>query len=145
MSKVFEDEFMDLQTGLISLCLEVTHGKVDKVFAYCSNEKKSKMFNAFFEVDGEIKTLNLLGVSNDLTDQFLDVGISDVLRLDAIGAKYNRPVPTELKLYYDVRTRKFRSEYKYEEVCSARTGKSAGQVFFEWIAEMKAANNIRNN
>lgn len=137
MSKVFEDEFMDLQTGLISLCLEITRGKVDKVFAYCSNEKKSKMFNAFFEVDGAIKTLNLLGVSNDLTDQFLDIGISDLLKLDSIGEKYNRRVPTELKLYYDVRTRKFRSEYKYEEVCSARTGKAAGQVFFDWISEMK--------
>lgn len=142
MSRVFEDEFMDLQTGLISLCLEVTQGKVDKVFAYGSNEKKSTMFNAFFEVNGEIKTLNMLGVSQELAFQFLGVGIEDLEKLDAIGAKYNRPVPTELKLYYDVRARKFKSEYKYEEVCSARTGKSAGEVFNEWLAEMRAANNI---
>ena len=47
MEKVFEDEFMDLQTALISLCLEVTEEKVNKVYVYCSNEKKSKMFNAF--------------------------------------------------------------------------------------------------
>ena len=142
MSRVFEDEFMDLQTGLISLCLEVTQGKVDKVFAYGSNEKKSTMFNAFFEVNGEIKTLNMLGVSKELAYQFLGLGIEDLEKLDAIGAKYNRPVPTELKLYYDVRARKFKSEYKYEEVCSARTGKSAGEVFNEWLAEMRAANNI---
>ena len=137
MSRVFEDEFMDLQTGLISLCLEVTQGKVDKIFAYGSNEKKSTMFNAFFEVNGEIKTLAMLGISNELAFQFLGLGIEDLEKLDAIGAKYNRPVPTELKLYYDVRTRKFRSEYKYEEVCSARTGKSAGEVFDEWLAEMR--------
>ena len=142
MSRVFEDEFMDLQTGLISLCLEVTQGKVDKVFAYGSNEKKSTMFNAFFEVNGEIKTLNMLGVSKELAFQFLGLGIEDLEKLDAIGAKYNRPVPTELKLYYDVRARKFKSEYKYEEVCSARTGKSAGEVFNEWLAEMRAANNV---
>ena len=145
MSRVFEDEFMDLQTGLISLCLEVTQGKVDKVFAYGSNEKKSTMFNAFFEVNGEIKTLGMLGVSKDLAFQFLGLGIEDLEKLDAIGAKYNRPVPTELKLYYDVRARKFKSEYKYEEVCSARTGKSAGEVFDEWIAEMRVANNTGNN
>ena len=145
MSRVFEDEFMDLQTGLISLCLEVTQGKVDKVFAYGSNEKKSTMFNAFFEVNGEIKTLNMLGVSKELAYQFLGLGIEDLEKLDAIGAKYNRPVPTELKLYYDVRARKFKSEYKYEEVCSARTGKSAGEVFNEWLAEMRAANNTGNN
>lgn len=138
MGKVFEDEFMDLQSGLISLCLEVVKGKVDKVFAYCSNEKKSKSFNAFFEADGEIKTLNLMGISPQLTDRFLDLGIDDVIKLDEIGSRYNRPVPTELKLYYDVLTKQFRAEYKYEEVCSARTGKAAGEVFFEWIAEMKA-------
>ena len=62
MSKVFEDEFMELQTGLISLCLELTEGKVDKVFAYGSNEKKSAAFNAFFEVDGTIKTTNQLNL-----------------------------------------------------------------------------------
>jgi len=145
MSRVFEDEFMDLQTGLISLCLEVTQGKVDKVFAYGSNEKKSTMFNAFFEVNGEIKTLNMLGVSKELAFQFLGLGIEDLEKLNAIGAKYNRPIPTELKLYYDVRARKFKSEYKYEEVCSARTGKSAGEVFNEWLAEMRAANNTGNN
>ncbi len=145
MSRVFEDEFMDLQTGLISLCLEVTQGKVDKVFAYGSNEKKSTMFNAFFEVNGEIKTLNMLGVSKELAFQFLGLGIEDLEKLDAIGAKYKRPVPTELKLYYDVRAKKFKSEYKYEEVCSARTGKSAGEVFNEWLAEMRAANNTGNN
>ena len=42
-----------------------------------------------------------------------------------------------MKLYYDVQTRKFKSEYKYEEICSAKTGKSAGDVFDEWLAEMK--------
>lgn len=58
MNKVFEDEFMDLQSALISLCIEVAGQKISKVYVYCSNEKKSKMFNAFFDVNGEIKTLN---------------------------------------------------------------------------------------
>ena len=48
MSKVFEDEFMDFQSGLISLCLEVTGGKINKIYAYCSNEKKSKMKALYF-------------------------------------------------------------------------------------------------
>lgn len=137
MSKVFEDEFMDLQAGLVSLCLELAGGKADKVFAYCSNEKKSKSFNAFFEVGGKIKTTDQLGVPGGLIDQFLRIGTGDVLKLDGIGEKYNRPVPTELKLYYDCASKKFNAEYKYEEVCSARTGKCAGQVFDEWENEMR--------
>ena len=50
MSKVFEDALMDVQSELISLCLEVVENRdIDKVYAYCSIEKKSMMFNAFFE------------------------------------------------------------------------------------------------
>lgn len=135
--KVFEDEFMELQTGLIALCMEVTEGNIDKVFAYGSNEKKSKSFNAFFEKNGEILTLRQLGIHKELIRQFLRVGTEDLVGLDAIGEKYGRPVPTELKLLYDVRTKKFRSDYRYEEICSARTGRTAADIFDEWIAEMK--------
>ena len=137
MSKAFEDEFMDLQSGLISLCIEVAEQKISKVYAYCSNEKKSKMFNAFFEVDGEIKTLHQLGVPNNLAFQFLKIGTEDMEKVDAICAKYNMPVPTEMKLYYDVESGKFDAKYKYEEVCSAKTGKDSGEVFLEWISEIK--------
>ena len=92
MGNKFEDEFMELQSDFVSLCLEVAEQKVNKVYIYCSIEKKSTMFNAFFEIDGKIKTLNQLGIDN---------------------------------------------EFKYEEVCSAKTGKNAGEVFSEWISEIK--------
>ena len=137
MNKTFEDEFMDLQAGLISLCLEVTEKKVNKVYAYCSNEKKSKMFNAFFDVNGEIKTLNQLGVPNKLAFQFLKLGTEDLEKVDVICKKYNMPIPTEMKLYYDVTSGKYDAKYKYEEVCSAHTGKNAGEVFLEWVSEIR--------
>ena len=56
MQKNFEEKFMDIQSGLISLCLEAVEGKADKVYAYVSNEAKSRAFNAFFESKGEIKS-----------------------------------------------------------------------------------------
>ena len=131
MNKVFEDEFMDFQTALIALCLDVTEKKVNKV------EKRSKMFNAFFDVDGEVKTLNQLGISNKLAFQFLKLGTQDLEKVDAICTKYNMPIPTEMKLYYDVIAGKYDAKYKYEEVCSAKTGKNAGEVFSEWVSEIK--------
>ena len=137
MSKVFEDEFMDVQASIISLCLEVTKKKVQKVYAYCSNEKKSKMFNVFFDVSGQIKTLNQLGVPQKPAFQFLKLGIEELKNLNAICAKHNMPAPTEMKLYYDVTSGKFDANYKYDEVCSAKTGKCAAEVFMEWIEEIK--------
>ena len=133
----FEDEFMDLQSGLISLCLEVVGEKVSKVYAYCSNEKKSKMFNAFFDVNGEIKTLDQLGVTDEPAFEFLRTGTEDLVKVDDICTKYNMRVPTEMKLYYDVKSGKFDAEYKYEEICSAKTGKSAGELFIEWVSEIR--------
>lgn len=138
MSKVFEDEFMEIQSGLISLCMEVLEGKkVSKVYAYCSNEKKSKMFNAFFEADGEIKTLGKMGVPSDLALQFFRVGTKDLEKIDEICSRYNMPAPTEIKMYYNAETGAFDAKYKYEEICSANTDKSARGVFMEWIEEIK--------
>lgn len=48
MTRKYEDVFMELQSEFIALCLEVAEQDVDEIYAYCSIEKKSKMFNAFF-------------------------------------------------------------------------------------------------
>jgi len=138
MSHQFEDEFMDLQSELISLCLEATEKKVDKVYAYVSIEEKSKMFNAFFDVNGEVKTLNQLGLSNSIINQLLKLGTGDLEKIKSVCKRFNKPVPTEIKMYYDVNTGKYNADYKYNEVCSARTGVSAGEIFMNWITDIKS-------
>ena len=53
----------------------------------------------------------------------------------------NRPLchhPVSPCVIHDVTSRKFNADYKYEEVCSANTGKDSVDVFLEWIAEVKA-------
>lgn len=137
MGKKFEDEFMELQSDFVSLCLEVAEQKVNKIYIYCSIEKRSRMFNAFFEIDGKIKTLNQLGVNNVLIMQFLKLGTSDLEKVKNVCINYNMPIPTEMKIYYNVETGKYDAQYKYEEVCSEKTGKNAGEVFLEWISEIK--------
>lgn len=137
MDKMFEDEFMDMQSELISLCLEAAERRVNKVYVYSSIEKKSKMFNAFFDIDGEIKTLNQLGISNKLTMDFLKLGTSDLDKIKEVCIKHNMPIPTEIKMYYDATTGKYNAQYKYEEVCSANTGINASEVFIDWLKEIK--------
>ena len=143
MNRVFEDEFMDVQASIISLCLELTGEKVDKVYAYCSNEKYCQMFNAFFVINGEVKTTEQLKIPDDLAFQFMGFGLEDIERLNTVCKKYNMPAPTELKLYYDVKSGKFNADYKYEEVCSGNTDIDQDDIFLEWIAEVKAAQTNR--
>lgn len=137
MRKKFEDDFMELQSEFISLCLEVAEQEVNEVYAYCSIEKKSTMFNAFFTIDGEIKTLNQLGINNNLIMQFLKMGTRDLEKIKEVCNNYNMPIPTEIKMYYDTNTRKYDAECRYDEVCSSNTGISAGEVFMDWISEIK--------
>ena len=136
MSKVFEDEFMDLQAGLISLSLEVAgEEEVDKVFAYCCNEEKCKAFYAFFDIKGEIKMLHQIGVPDKLAFQFMGEGIDDMGRLDSLCKKHNMPIPTELRLQYDVKSGTFNADYKYKKHTRGR--RTPGEVYIEWVEKMK--------
>ena len=144
MSKVFEDALMDAQSELISLCLEVVGNQdIDKVYAYCSIEKKSMMFNAFFEVNGEIKTLNQLGIEKRLAMQFLRLGTGDLSKIKDICKTFEMPTPTEIKMSYEKKTGKFGVKYRYDEICSSQTGIGAGEIFMNWVSEVRRAGNAQ--
>lgn len=140
MKENFEDKFMEVQSDLISLCLELTDSQVDKVYAYASIEKNSTMFNAFFERNGEILTLKQLNVESRTAMDFLRIGTGDLERIREVCQQYETQTPTEIKMFYDVKTRKFNADYQYGEVCSLKTGKSSGEVFMQWCNEMKEKN-----
>ena len=137
MKKCFEDEFVDVQSGLISLCLELTEEVVgvDKVYAFAYNERKSKSFNAFFEVNGEVKTLEKINeLPEEMVDQFLKLGIDDLEEMEKICDRYESPVPVIMEMIYDVKTGSFDAHYQYEhlpeDVC-------ADEIFLDWISKMK--------
>ena len=145
MSKVFEDALMDVQSELISLCLEVVENRdIDKVYVYCSIEKKSMMFNAFFEANGKIQTLDQFGIADGLTTQFLRLGTGDLNKVKDVCKRFERTTPTEIKMVYEKKTDKFGVKYRYDEVCSAKTGICAGEVFDNWITEVERAGNNKD-
>ncbi|EGT3606049.1 DUF600 family protein [Clostridium perfringens] len=137
MKKVFEDEFMDLQSEFVSLCLELVGNNVDNIYIYISIEEKSKMFNAFFRKGEELKSLNQLNIDNSLIMQFLKLGTEDIEKIKNICNKYNAPIPSEMKMSYDVSNGKYNVDYKYESICSEKTGISAGEIFMKWFMENK--------
>ena len=49
MTKIFEDEFMEVQSDMVSLCLEYIESKADNIYIYASNENNSLTFNAFLK------------------------------------------------------------------------------------------------
>ncbi|WP_298025128.1 hypothetical protein [uncultured Dysosmobacter sp.] len=139
MGKIFEDELMELHSECIALCLE-TVPNANKVYAYCSIEKTSSMFNAFFEVNGEIKTLGKLCVDRNATMRFLATGTGDLEKYEELGERYGQPVPTEIKLVYDVRSKRLDAQYRYDEVCASDNGVCAEDVFMDWCRKVQDGN-----
>lgn len=137
MGKVFEDEFMDIQSQIISLCLELVGSEVSKVYAYGSIEERSISFNAFFDIGGEIKTINNFASNTEAIWEFLALGVSELGKIKELCKKYNRATPTELKMIHDCNGGKFDSQYKYESICSAKTGIDSSRVFMNWINEIQ--------
>ncbi|GAA0086304.1 hypothetical protein UT300007_27430 [Clostridium sp. CTA-7] len=137
MKKVFEDEFMDLQSEFVSLCLELTGNTVDNIYIYISIEEKSKMFNAFFKVGKELKNLNQLDINNSSIMKFLKLGTEDIERIKKLCNDYTMPIPSEMKMYYEVNTGKYNVDCKYESICSVKTGISAREIFMNWFMENK--------
>ena len=137
MKTNFEDKFMEIQADLISLCLEVTENSVDKIFAYASIEKKSTMFNAFFEKEGKVLTINQLNIDRKTVMEFMKIGTTDLTKIKEICEQNETQTPTEIKMYYDVKSGNYNADYKYDEICSEGTGVSSGEVFIKWYNEIK--------
>ena len=79
MNKGFEDEFLEMQSQMISLCIEFAENRADKIYAYGSIEENSISFNAFFNIDGEIKTTNQIAADTDAIWDFLELGETPIL------------------------------------------------------------------
>lgn len=85
------------------------------------NDLSTQRRNVFFELDGKIKTLNEMGTVPSCAMELLRTGTHGLDKIKEICAKYNYPTPTEIKMIYDVKTKKFNVAYQYKEICSAKT------------------------
>lgn len=137
MSKQFEDALMEIQSGLISLCLEATGKEIEKVYAYASIEKGMKTFNAFYQRGNAIVSLRQLGAGASLIRSFLTESVKDLEKLELLCREMNRPCPCEIKIIYNVHTGAFDSDMKYESVCGPDADTTPGQVFMEWMKSAK--------
>lgn len=79
----------------------------------------------------------MLGIDAQIVRQLLKLGTGDLAEIPKLSKEYGVPYPTEIKMWYDVSSGEFNADYKYEEVCSARTGVSSGMIFMEWYEEEK--------
>lgn len=137
MRNGFEDAFMNLQSEFISLCLELAPN-VDEVFVYIYQSSQIRVFNAFFRKENRILSTNDLA-SEELVNQFLDLGTNDIQKLIDVCRQYDYEpgCPNEFKLIFNAKTKKFSAHYSYDNP-SSETDKFPVLTFINWLQEVKA-------
>lgn len=147
-SQTFEDEFMDVQSSLVSLCLEAAErvgksAEVQLVYLYASIEGGMSSFNVFFRLaDGSLASLEDLVTDDDLYMQVCDCAYDDLGRLRQTCAEFGRPCPTEVRGRYDAETGGYRARYSYEAKVGRDdgTGRSPSEYFRAWLDEVASGN-----
>ncbi|MRN56040.1 DUF600 domain-containing protein [Paenibacillus monticola] len=151
MTKVFEDYFSELQADMVSICLEYVNNKADMIYIYASNEFGQFSSDVFFKINNCIvekhklnnvvqnvdsKSNHLYNDSKERQIAVLNICNENIRKIKDLCKKYNREMPTEMKLIYDVSRNKLDAQYSYEIKYTNDPVKTAGHIFDEWFEEM---------
>lgn len=151
MSKVFEDYFSEIQTDMVSICLEYVEERAEKIYIYCSFEEGIVSSDYFYNINGKVVERHKLNDMLSSGENNYDVsvqrqsGVVKILNMDIksvinLCKEYNREIPTEMKLIYNIEENRLKAEYKYELVYSDDPVKTADDVAMEWFEEISKDN-----
>ncbi len=136
MLEGFEDAFVDAQSRVVSLCLELlknSEKEADKIYIYLFQNDDEDYIDAFFEKEGNLYTTNEL-FSEEEIDGFFDCGVEDIENIIDICKAYDAKCPHEYRLVYNINNKSFDSNYNYENVTEVRD-KDVLELVEEWYEE----------
>ena len=152
MSKTFEDFFSELQTDMVAVCMEYVNNQADDIYIYGSYEPQMYFFDVFYRVNKQTVHKHELNnvreqdneevkpeynISDERQWALLDVGLEDLKEIHKIHKEFNREMPTEIKLHYDVKQNKLSGKYRYDLVYSNSEELLPDHIFNAWFEEVK--------
>ncbi len=112
---IFEDEFMDKQSEIISLYNNEINDKVSCMYLFFFNDENQFMMASAYKVNDRIVGNLDAGVSDEKDDEIYDIICSEIFpELAEIYEKHSKPMPVEFKLIYNTVTGSFDADYRYE-------------------------------
>ncbi|CAH0316357.1 hypothetical protein SRABI84_05070 [Peribacillus simplex] len=147
----FEDIFSELQADMISICMEYVEDRADKVYVYASCEEGIISSSFFYLINNKYVKSHKLNdalengeerydVSTERGFMVLDIINENIEKIKVLCKEYERDMPTEMKLIYDVKSGNFKAEYKYDLVYTNYDIKTAHHIANEWFEELKNNN-----
>jgi hypothetical protein len=149
MTATFEDAFSALQKDMVQIAYAYVEDRADKIFVWASSEEGFS-YDVFFMVHGKVVEKHKLNdvlwpeepeydVSRDRQRAMLRVGMEDVKKLQAVCQRYDRPMPTELRLTYDVTARRLSADYSYELLYTNSRTLTGDDIFQRWFDQEATA------
>ena len=150
MTKIFEDEFMDWQADMVDIAKEYIDDRAEKIYLYGSIEEGEYFFNLFYQIKNKVVFMNQVNsvltaseekydISDDRQYQVLRVGVDDLKEIAEICKKYKKEIPSQFKLFYDVKQNSLKTKYKYGLLYSNTRDLDTDDIFMSWYEEVKSA------
>lgn len=148
MSKIFEDYFSEIQADMVSICLEYVENTAEKIYIYCSREDGMISSDFFYRINNQLAErhkINECGsvtydVSPERQEMVLEILNEDIEKMLDVCKKHERPMPTEIKMIYDVKNNDLKANYQYELRYSLDDIKTADDISEEWFKEIQEKN-----
>ncbi|MGM0805595.1 MAG: DUF600 domain-containing protein [Bacillota bacterium] len=151
MGKVFEDYFSELQTDMVAICLEYVEHEADDIYIYCSYEPEMYVFDVFYRINNQFVYRHNLNDAIDSTSEknfkydtseqrqeaVLDIGLKNLVKIHELCKEYEREMPTEIKLYYNVQQYSLTGKYKYDLIYSNNEELLPDEIFEEWFGQVQ--------
>lgn len=135
----FEGVLADVQSEMISAALEYVDGRASDVFVYCTTEGGIFQYDPFFVVDGKVTERHkIAGIDTSISRQrsLIKFGNQQLLRLKDAAKKYDRPLPTQMKLHYVITDGSLDASFEYEMQYTNNSSKTAADMIQEWQWEI---------
>lgn len=133
---VFEDEFMDKQSEIISMYNYEVNDNVTVIYLFFYNDDNQFMMTSAYKVNDRIVGNIDAGVSDERDNEIYDVINDEIFpELQEIHERYNKPMPAEFKLIYNTVTGSFDSEYRYKN--DLEEDYECGTEAMNWIKSLK--------
>lgn len=152
MKKVFEDYFSELQADMVSICLEYIEKRADMIYIHISCDKSMTSPDFFYKINDKIlekdevnqvitTSEKLYDISDERQGAVLHILADDMNKIEELCKKFQKDIPTEIKLIYDIKRNKLQAKYNYDEVFPQDGSKGPMAVYEEWFEEIKKENN----
>ncbi|MBP3414098.1 MAG: hypothetical protein J6L81_02725 [Clostridia bacterium] len=135
---VFEDEFMDKQSEIISMYNDEINDNVKSIYLFIYNDESQFMMASAYKVNDRVVGNLEAGVSDERDDEIYDVICEEIFpELQEIHEKYNMPMPAEFRLTYNTVSGSFDAEYRYEKDIEAEEDYNCGITAQNWIDSLR--------